>query len=343
MPPEHPVLTSEFVRAILEDSSTKQLIWAETDDPSPAPDEVVITIAATAVNRADLAQRQGVYPPPPGESPILGLECAGVISEIGSAVEGWAIGDRVCALLSGGGYAERVAVPATQLLPVPIGLSLVEAAALPESVCTVWSNLAIGFRDPLPGEVALIHGGASGLGSMAVQLAASAGYTVIATAGSAERARATEHWGAVRGIEYRSEDFAAVVADLTGGFGANVILDVVGGSYLQRNLDTLADDGRLMIVATLGGSTATLDIVSMMRRRLSIHATTLRARPRTGHSSKAEVVARVRADVWPWFESGEAHAAIGTVMPITNVEQAHREIADGTAAPGKTVLEMPTR
>ncbi|WP_345067431.1 NAD(P)H-quinone oxidoreductase [Leifsonia kafniensis] len=331
------------MRAILEDTASKRLIWAETDDPSPAPDEVVIDIAATAVNRADLAQRQGVYPPPPGESPILGLECAGVISEIGSGVTGWTVGERVCALLSGGGYAERVAVPATQLLPVPTGMSFVEAAALPESVCTVWSNLAIGFHDPLPGDVALIHGGASGLGTMAVQLAALSGYMVIATAGSAERARATEQWGAVRGIDYRSDDFVAVVADLTGGFGANVILDVVGGSYLQRNLDTLADDGRLMIVSTLGGRRAELDIVSMMRRRLSIHATTLRARPRLGPSSKAEVVARVRADVWPWFESGDALAIVGTVLPITSVEQAHGEIADGTAAPGKTVLELPSR
>ena len=337
------MLPSDVVRAILQDARSNRLLWTETDDPSPAPDEVVIEVAATAVNRADLAQRRGLYPPPPGESLILGLECAGVISELGSAVTDWAVGDGVCALLSGGGYAERVAVPATQLLPVPAGMSHVEAAALPESVCTVWSNLAIGFRDPLPGDVALIHGGASGLGSMAVQLAARAGYTVIATAGSAERALATERWGAVRGIDYRSEDFVAVVADLTGGFGANVILDVVGGSYLQRNLESLADDGRLMIVSTLGGSTATLDIVSMMRRRLSIHATTLRARPRLGPSSKAEVIARVRADVWPWFDSGEVRPAIGTILPIESVEQAHRDIADGTAAPGKTVLEMPAR
>ena len=337
------MLACQLVRAIREDTSTARLVWGETDDPSPAPDEVVIDIAATAVNRADLAQRQGVYPPPSGESPILGLECAGVISELGSAVTDWAVGDRVCALLSGGGYAERVAVPATQVLPVPAGMSFVEAAALPESVCTVWSNLAIGFRDPLPGDVALIHGGASGLGSMAVQLALRFGYTVLATAGSPERARATEQWGAVRGIDYRSEDFGAVVADFTGGFGANVILDVVGGSYLERNLDALADDGRLMIVSTLGGRSAELDIASMMRRRLSIHATTLRARPRLGPSSKAEVVARVRADVWPWFESGEVLAIVGTVLPITSVEQAHREIADGTAAPGKTVLEVPGR
>ncbi|MFT2817145.1 NAD(P)H-quinone oxidoreductase [Leifsonia sp. A12D58] len=331
------------MRAILQTPDSNQLIWAETADPSPAPDEVVIDVAATAVNRADLGQRAGVYPPPPGESTILGLECAGIISELGSAVTGWAVGDPVCALLSGGGYAERVAVPATQLLPVPADMSLVEAAALPESVCTVWSNLAIGFRDPLPGDVALIHGGASGLGSMAVQLAARAGYTVIATAGSPERARATEQWGAVRGIDYRSEDFVSVVTDLTGGLGANVILDVVGGSYLTRNLTALADDGRLMIVATLGGDTATLDIVSMMRRRLSIHATTLRARPRIGPSSKAEVIARVRADVWPWFESGEMRAAIGTILPIESVEEAHSTIAAGTSAPGKTVLEMPAR
>ena len=330
------------MKAILQ-TEDNQLVWAETDDPSPAPDEVVIDIAATAVNRADLGQRAGVYPPPPGESPILGLECAGIISELGSAVTGWAVGDRVCALLSGGGYAERVAVPATQLLPVPAEMSLVEAASLPESVCTAWSNLAIGFRDPLPGDVALIHGGASGLGSMAVQLAARAGYTVFATAGSAERAQSTERWGAVRGIDYRNEDFVSVVADLTGGIGANVILDVVGGSYLQRNLEALADDGRLMIVATPGGASATLDIVSMMRRRLSVHATTLRARPRLGRSSKAEVITRVRADVWPWFESGEVRPAIGTIMSIESVEQAHRDIADGTAAAGKTVLEMPER
>ncbi|RZU65848.1 NADPH2:quinone reductase [Microterricola gilva] len=329
------------MRAILEDSDGR-LLWAATADPSPAPDEVVIEVAATAVNRADLGQRQGLYPPPPGESPILGLECSGVIAELGSAVQGWSIGDRVCALLSGGGYAERVAVPATQLLPIPVGMTFVEAASLPEAVCTVWSNLAMGFRDPMPGEVALIHGGASGLGSMAVQLAARAGYSVIATAGSLERARAAQSWGATRGIDYRTEDFVAVVAELTAGRGVNVILDVVGGSYLERNLASLADDGRLMVVGLMGGSEATLDFRSIMARRLSVHATTLRARPRTGPSSKAEVVASVRADVWPWFESGELRAAVGTVMPITKAEQAHREIADGTARPGKTVLEMPS-
>ncbi|WP_199922278.1 NAD(P)H-quinone oxidoreductase [Microterricola viridarii] len=334
------------MKAIVEDAAgtgqgRTELYWAETDDPVPAADEVVIDVAATAVNRADLMQRQGGYPVPAGDSPILGLECAGVISEVGSAVQGWAVGDRVCALLNGGGYAERVAVPATQLLPVPATLSLVEAASLPESLCTVWSNLAMGFSAPLPGEAALIHGGASGLGSMAVQLAACAGYTVFATAGSPERARATERWGAVRGIDYRSEDFVAVVAELTAGRGVNVILDVVGGSYLQRNLDSLADDGRLMIVAGLGGSSATLDLASMFTRRLSVHATTLRSRARTGPTSKAAVVARVRADVWPWFESGQARPLIGRVLPIESVEEAHREIADGTALPGKTVLELP--
>lgn len=337
------MLTSEFVRAILEDPSGHRLVWIDTDDPSPAPDEVIVEVAATAVNRADLAQRQGIYPPPPGESPILGLECAGVISEIGSAVTAWAVGDRVCALLGGGGYAERVAVPATQLLPVPTGLSFSEAASLPEAVCTVWSNLAMGFNAPLPGQVALIHGGASGLGTMAVQLAARYGYTVIATAGSPDRARATEQWGAVRGIDYRSEDFGSVVADLTEGRGANVIIDVVGASYLTRNLDALADDGRLMVLGLMGGHIASVDLASMLRRRLSLHATSLRSRPRTGAASKAEIVSRVRTDVWPWFESGDVRPAIGTVLPITSVEQAHREIADGTAASGKTVLEIPGR
>lgn len=306
-------------------------------------DEVIIEVVATAVNRADLAQHLGVYPPPPGESPILGLECAGVISEIGSAVEGWAIGDRVCALLAGGGYAERVAVPATQLLPVPADLSFLEAAALPEVVCTAWSNLAVGFRPPLPGEVALVHGGASGLGTMTVQLARRLGYTVIATAGSQDRARITERWGAARGIDYRSEDFVEVLTEVTAGRGANVIIDVVGGSYLSRNLDALADDGRLMVLSVLGGPTATVDLAAMMRRRLSIHVTSLRSRPRTGTASKAEIVSQVRADVWPWFASGDVLPVIGTVLPITSVEQAHRDIAEGTAAPGKTVLEMPER
>src|SRR5215211_7750673 len=254
------------------------LEWGEVPDPVLRPGEVLVDVVATAVNRADLLQRAGNYPPPPGASDILGLECSGVISEVGEGVTGWQVGDEVCALLSGGGYAERVAVPAGQLLPRPAGVELATAAALPEVVCTVWSNvfLLAGLRR---GESFLVHGGSSGIGTMAIQLAARAGARVFTTAGTPAKLDVCRQLGADIGINYRDEDFVERVHEETDGHGADVILDNMGGKYLSRNVDALAVGGRLVIIGMQGGTKAELDIARLLGKRASVHATTLRSRP----------------------------------------------------------------
>src|SRR4051795_12814007 len=266
--------------------------WGEVPDPVLRPGEVLVDVVATAVNRADLLQRAGSYPPPPGASEILGLECSGVVSEIGEGVTGWSVGDEVCALLSGGGYAERVAVPAGQLLPRPAGVELATAAALPEVVCTVWSNVFMlaGLR---AGEVFLVHGGGSGIGTMAIQLAVRAGARVATTAGSPEKLAFCRELGAEILVDYRNEDFVEVVQQATGGHGADVVLDIMGAKYLARNVDVLATGGRLVSIGMQGGTKAELDLGKLMRKRGSVHATALRSRPATGRGSKAEVVAAV--------------------------------------------------
>jgi putative PIG3 family NAD(P)H quinone oxidoreductase len=296
--------------------------WGEVPDPVCGPGEVLVDVEATAVNRADLLQRQGHYPPPPGASEILGLECSGVISEVGEGVTGWSIGDEVCALLSGGGYAERVAVPAGQLLPKPAGVELATAAALPEVTCTVWSNVFMlaGLR---AGEVFLVHGGGSGIGTMAIQLAARAGARVATTAGSAEKLAFCRELGAEILVNYRDEDFVQVVKDATDGHGADVVLDIMGAKYLARNVDVLATGGRMVGIGMQGGTKAELDLGTLMRKRASVAATTLRSRPATGPGGKAQIVAAVRHDVWPDVERGVVRPIVDRRLPMSRAAEAH--------------------
>jgi putative PIG3 family NAD(P)H quinone oxidoreductase len=307
---------------ISEPGGPEVLGWGEVPDPVCGPGEVIVDVAATAVNRADLLQRQGFYPPPPGASEILGLECSGIVSEVGEGVTGWTVGDEVCALLSGGGYAERVAVPAGQLLPRPAGVELATAAALPEVVCTVWSNVFMlaGLR---AGEVFLVHGGGSGIGTMAIQLAVRAGARVATTAGSPEKLAFCRELGAEVLVDYRNEDFVEVVRQATGGHGADVVLDIMGAKYLARNVDVLATGGRMVGIGMQGGTKAELDLGALMRKRASIAATTLRSRPATGPGGKAEIVAAVRHDVWPDVERGVVRPIVDRRLPMSRAGDAH--------------------
>lgn len=309
------------------------LEWADVPDPVAGPGEVVIDVAASAVNRADILQRQGFYPPPPGAPPYPGLECSGVITALGTGVTGWRIGDAVCALLSGGGYAERVAVPAGQLLPVPAGVGVAEAAALPEAACTVWSNV-FQLARLAGGQTLLVHGGASGVGTLAIQLARARGARVACTAGSAEKLSRCEGLGAERAINYRDEDFTAAVREFTGGSGADVILDIMGASYLARNIESLAVGGRLAVIGLQGGTTAALDLGMLLRKRASVQASTLRARPTM---EKAAIVAGVREHVWPHIEAGTVRPVIDRVLPMTEAAAAHRVIEAGVHV-GKVLL-----
>lgn len=309
------------------------LQWTEVEDPVAGPGEVLVEIAASAVNRADLMQRQGFYPPPPGAPPYPGLECAGTVVATGPDVTGWQPGDAVCALLSGGGYAEKVAVPAGQLLPAPHGVSLTEAAAFPETACTVYSNVFLGAR-LTRGETLLVHGGASGIGTMAIQLAKHAGATVAVTAGSAEKLAACRELGADILINYRDEDFVSRIRDATGGHGADVILDIIGAAYLARNVEALAQDGRLATIGLQGGRRAELDMGMLMAKRAAIMATTLRARPA---EQKAAIVAAVREHVWPLIEADSIRPVIHTKLPMREAAQAHQIMAASTHT-GKILL-----
>ncbi|GAA2816718.1 NAD(P)H-quinone oxidoreductase [Kitasatospora sp. CM 4170] len=318
---------------IPEPGGPEALVWAEVPDPVPGEGEVLVEVAATAVNRADLLQRQGFYNPPPGSPLYPGLECSGRITALGAGVAGWAVGDEVCALLVGGGYAQRVAVPVGQLLPVPKGLSLEQAAALPEVVSTVWSNVFLTAR-LRPGETVLLHGGASGIGTMAIQLAKAVGARVAVTAGSAEKlARCTE-LGADIAIDYREQDFVEALREATGGAGADVILDIMGAKYLQRNVDALAVNGRLVIIGLQGGVKGELDLNSLLRKRGAVIATNLRGRPL---AEKAAIVAAVREHVWPLVESGVVRPVIDRVLPLTDAAEGHRVLENGEQV-GKVVL-----
>jgi putative PIG3 family NAD(P)H quinone oxidoreductase len=311
------------------------LVLAQVDDPSPRPGEVLLDVVATAVNRADVLQRRGFYDPPPGASPYPGLECSGRVAALGEGVAGWEIGDQVCALLSGGGYAERVAVPSGQLLPVPAGLSLLEAAALPEVVCTVWSNV-FQVAALQPGEVLLVHGGTSGIGTMALQLAARHGARVFCTVGSPEKAARAVQLGAERAVLYRDEDFVEVVRSLTDGHGADVVLDNMGAAYLARNVSVLATGGRLVVIGLQGGVQAELDLGRLLAKRASVAATSLRARPM---AEKAALVEAVLAAVWPAVEAGEIRPVVDRVLPLEQVAQAH-EALEASEHVGKIVLQV---
>jgi putative PIG3 family NAD(P)H quinone oxidoreductase len=305
----------------------------EVPDLAAGPGEVVLAVAAAGVNRADMLQRQGFYDPPPGSSRFPGLEVSGTVAEVGPGVTGWAVGDEACALLSGGGYATQVAVPAGQLLPVPKGVSLAEAAALPEVTCTVWSNVFMAAR-LAAGETLLVHGGSSGIGTMAIQLAKHFGATVAVTAGSAEKLAACRELGADIAINYRDEDFVTALRDAAGGHGADVILDIMGAAYLERNVTALAPDGRLVIIGMQGGVKAELNLGMLMAKRGSVISTTLRARP---PSQKAAIVAEVRSAVWPLVESGAIRPVIHCELPLAEAAEAHRIMTASTHT-GKILL-----
>ncbi|MEU6641300.1 NAD(P)H-quinone oxidoreductase [Saccharomonospora sp. NPDC046836] len=316
---------------IREPGGPENLEWTNVADPAPGPGEVLIDVAATAVNRADLLQRQGNYAPPRGASDILGLECSGTIVELGAGVEGWQAGDEVCALLSGGGYAEKVAVPAVQLLPVPGEVGLFSAAGLPEVACTVWSNVVM-LAGLAEDDVLLVHGGAGGIGTHAIQVGKALGATVAVTAGSAERLERCRQLGADIAINYREQDFVEELKKETGG--ADVILDNMGAKYLDRNVNALAIGGRLVVIGLQGGVKGELNLGKLIAKRGSVAATTLRARP---VAEKGEIVADVRERLWPLVADGSVRPVIGQVLPLAEAAAAHRMLAEGGVF-GKIVL-----
>ena len=303
--------------------------------PIPAANEVLIEVAAAGVNRPDVLQRKGGYPPPPGASDIPGLEVAGTVVAAGAGANTWKTGDRVCALVTGGGYAEYVVAPAPQCLPIPRGLTLVEAAGLPETFFTVWVNVF--ERAGLKGsETLLIQGGSSGIGVTAIQMARAFGHRVFVTAGSAEKCTACEKLGASRAINYRTEDFVAVVKELTGGKGVDVILDMVGGDYVPRELACLADDGRLSLIAFLGGTRATIDMTDILRRRLTITGSTLRAR---SVEVKGAIAQSLEQKVWPLIEAGRIKPVIYRTFRLEEASAAHA-LMESSAHVGKIILEV---
>lgn len=311
------------------------LTWTEVPDPTPGPGEVLLDVAATAVNRADVLQRRGHYPPPPGASDILGLECSGTISALGDGVRDWHVGDRVCALLAGGGYAEKVAVPASQLMPVPDGLDLAVAASLPEVACTVWSNLVMigGMRS---GQLVLIHGGGGGIGTHAIQVARALGATVAVTAGSEHKLAACRDLGATITVNYHDEDFVTAVQDAG---GADLILDNIGAKYLGRNVDALAPDGQLCVIGMQGGAVGELNLAKLVAKRARVFATGLRGRPETGRSSKAEIVSAVTAHLWPLVADGTVRPVVHRELPVTEAGVGH-ELLDSPDTVGKIVLTV---
>ncbi len=320
-----------YAITIREPGDPEVLEWTEVPDPRPGRGEVLVEVAASAVNRADLLQRRGLYPPPPGASETIGLECSGTITELGEGVTGWDVGDEVCALLAGGGYAEKVVIPAGQLLPVPGEVELVTAAALPEVACTVWANVVMHAK-LREGEVLLVHGGAGGIGTHAIQVGKALGATVAVTAGSAERLESCRQLGADITINYRDEDFVEVLRRETGG--ANVILDNMGASYLGRNVDALKPDGRLVIIGMQGGVNGELNVGALLGKRAEVFAAGLRFRPL---EQKAEIVADVRARLWPLVEQGSVKPIVGQVVPMAEAAAAHQALEEGTVF-GKILL-----
>ncbi len=325
------------MHAIVAESADK-LRWQHVPDVTAGSGEVLVKVTAAGVNRADLLQAAGLYPPPPGASELLGMEVSGVIEAVGDDVADWSPGQEVCALLAGGGYAEYVAVPAGQLLPHPAGLDLVDSAGVPEVACTVWSNLVMTAHLG-EGQLLLMHGGASGVGSHAIQVARALGARVAVTAGSAAKLEACRELGAEILINYRDEDFVARVHEATDGRGADVIFDIMGAAYLDRNIDALATEGRLVIIGMQGGVKGELNIGKLMGKRAHVIGTTLRARPTNGPNSKSEVVAAVTESVWPMIADGRVRPIIGARVPIQDAGEAHRMLSAGEVT-GKIVLTI---
>ncbi|MGE2837145.1 NAD(P)H-quinone oxidoreductase [Mycobacterium sp. SMC-4] len=312
-----------------------RLSWQTVPDVSPDVGEVLIKVSTAGVNRADLMQAAGNYPPPPGASEIIGLEVSGTIAAVGDGVTEWSPGQQVCALLAGGGYAEYVCVPAGQVLPVPDGVALAHAAGLPEVACTVWSNLVMtaGMRAP---HLVLLHGGASGIGTHAIQVARALGCRVAVTAGSRNKLDLCAELGAEITIDYHNEDFVEVLREHG---GADVILDIIGAAYLARNVDALAHDGRLVIIGMQGGAKAEINIAKLLAKRGGVFATALRARPVDGDAGKSEIVAQVRDRVWPLIVDGQVRPVIGAEFPVTEAQAAH-ELLDSGDVSGKILLRV---
>jgi NADPH2:quinone reductase len=311
------------------------LAIAEAAVPQAKPHEVLIEVEAAGVNRPDVLQREGAYPPPPGASPHLGLEIAGTIVEIGQDVSGWNVGDKVCALVDGGGYADFCAAPAGQCLPIPGSIDFVGAAALPEACFTVWSNVFSPQRGNLkPGETFLVHGGTSGIGTTSIQVATAFGAEVIATAGTDEKCAACLALGAHAAINYRTQDFVAETKRLTGGRGVDVILDMVGGDTVARNVASLAREGRLVFIAFMQGSRVDLDLMPIMLKRLRVTGSTMRAQ---SASQKADIAAAIRQTLWPHFDHGRCAPQVFATFPLGNAAEAHRLMESNTHI-GKIVL-----
>ena len=325
------------MRAVIADGTGGPEVLAvqEVPDVEPGPGEIAIAVAAAALNRADTLQRQGHYPPPPGASDIIGMECSGTVAALGEGVEGWAVGDEVCALLAGGGYASRVVVPVGQVMPVPAGVDLVTAAALPEVACTVWSNLFM-VAHLQPTETLLVHGGAGGIGTFAIQLAHALGARVLTTGGTPEKLAFCADLGADVTIDYREQDFVEVAKDATGGRGVDVILDNMGASYLARNVDLLADGGRLVVIGMQGGAKGELDLGRLLSKRGAVIATALRSRQ---PADKAAICASVVEHVWPLIADGTVRPIVDCAMPLEDVAAAHRRMGDGSHT-GKILLTL---
>jgi putative PIG3 family NAD(P)H quinone oxidoreductase len=323
------------MRAVVADGAggPEVLHVAEVADVEPGPGEVTIAVAATAVNRADLLQRKGFYPPPPGASEVIGLECSGEIAAVGEGVTDWQVGDAVCALLAGGGYASRVVCPAGQVMPVPAGIELVTAAAIPEVACTVWSNVFM-IAGLKPQESFLVHGGAGGIGTWAIQLAAQLGARVFTTAGTPEKLALCAELGAEVTISYRDQDFVEIVRERTDGAGVDVILDNMGAAYLGRNVDALATQGRLVIIGMQGGAKGELDIAALLGKRGAVIATSLRGRP---VDEKAAICSSVVEHVWPLVAEGLVRPIVYRTMPLEDVAAAHALMEAGEHT-GKIVL-----
>ena len=321
---------------VTESGGPEVLEVQDVPDSEAKPGEVIVRVAATAVNRADLLQRQGNYPPPHGAAPYLGLECSGTIAALGESVAGWNVGDEVCALLAGGGYAELVAVPVGQLMPVPHGTSLVDAAALPETSCTVWS-MVFGAGHLQPGERLLVHGGTSGIGTMAIQLAHQRGAVVFATAGTPRKVEFCRELGADVAINYRDEVFEDRVLAETGGQGVDVVLDNMGALYLPRNISSLAVGGRLVVLGLQGGRKGELDLGALLAKRATVLAAGLRSRPL---QQKAEIAAETVHAVWPLIESGAVRPIIDRILRIDDAAEAHR-LVESSEHIGKVLLRVP--